>query len=121
MWNRLRSGHSPAAGSSGIELSESLNRISARAFEHCTSLEEILLPEGIEEIPPGAFYRCHSLRRVNLPSTLKKIGREAFAFCRQLSEIRIPESTLVEERAFAGCALDILPVIRDLSVSDAEL
>ncbi len=104
-----------------IELSESLNRISARAFEHCTSLEEILLPEGIEEIPPGAFYRCHSLRRVNLPSTLKKIGREAFAFCRQLSEIRIPESTLVEERAFAGCALDILPVIRGLSVSDAEL
>ncbi len=52
--------------------------IDERAFEKCTSLENITFGENIEKISSKAFNGCSALENIHLPSSLKYIGTGAF-------------------------------------------
>ncbi len=69
-----------------------VNIIEERTFDHCTLLEEIVLPDTIEEIKNHAFYHCESLSKINFPSNLLTIGDFSFAYCFSLKEFNVPAS-----------------------------
>ena len=103
-----------------------LKSMGMNAFQHCESLQHILLPEGIEDIPDNCFDGCGRIGEITLPSTLKKIGFEAFArtaivsaelpdglekigvnafFASNLESVNIPESCRNFNYAFVGTKL----------------
>ena len=71
---------------------DSVDTISAYAFAHCTSLEEVIIPDSVTEIPGCAFSACSSLKRINIPEHVTSLGTSAFAGCTSLESITLPES-----------------------------
>ena len=73
-------------------------RIHARAFSGCTSLEEISLPGAMgfvgADVEASTFKGCTSLRRVTIPEGVKGIESSAFRECTSLTEITIPKSVV---------------------------
>ncbi|MBQ3215645.1 MAG: leucine-rich repeat domain-containing protein [Oscillospiraceae bacterium] len=64
--------------------------ISKKAFQFCTSFNEIVLPDSIESIGAQAFKRCSELKKITLSDNLKTIGFEAFMFS-GITSISIPD------------------------------
>ena len=83
-----------------IELSDKLQVIEKRAFEHCCNLKYIIIPEGVKKIAERTFFRCKSLESIILPSSLEVIEKEAFAFCTGLKKVIISKNTHIEKSAF---------------------
>lgn len=76
-------------GISTITIPKSVKKISARAFEDCKELEEVILSDSIEEIEWRAFYRCKKLKSINLSESIHILGKEAFRQCENLEKIHI--------------------------------
>ncbi len=91
-----------------------VTQIRDRAFEGCSSLEEINLYEGLSYIGHYAFSGCSNLKDINIPSTIATIGIEAFKDCTTLTTFTVPKATeYVGEGFIAGCS-----GIKTLTVSD---
>jgi hypothetical protein len=110
-----------------VELVEGLETIELRAFQDCTSLENVFIPstvktigswafrgcnnlnhvklvEGLENIDDGAFQDCTSLENVFIPSTVNTIGYEAFSGCPKLIHVELVEGLKkICWWAFLGC------------------
>lgn len=77
-----------------IDLSEcNLKNIYRSTFDHCTSLETVILPDSVEYIDKGAFFNCSALKSIQLPSNITTINKDAFAFCESLTNIMFQGTT----------------------------
>ena len=75
-----------------------------RAFQGCTSLEEIILPQGVPQIGSSAFWGCTSLKNIEIPESINAIEAFAFDGCKSLKNIEIPKSVVsIGSYAFYGC------------------
>ena len=70
-----------------------LKNIYRSTFDHCTSLEIIILPDSVEYIDKGAFFNCSALKSIQLPSNITTINKDAFAFCESLTNIMFQGTT----------------------------
>ena len=100
--------------------------IGERAFEHCKSIEEVVLPKFLTSIGDSAFtgsglrtislpeslthigknaFAFSSLEKINIPSEVEKIPDSAFYFCMSLKEISFSEGIIsIDKEAFAQCS-----------------
>lgn len=75
-----------------IVLPKTLEKIGARAFAECESLERIVIPENVSEIGIMAFDECESLKEVTITSKVPvRIERSAFDIA-DGSLIHLPET-----------------------------
>lgn len=65
--------------------------INIYAFDHNTSINEVILPEGIKWLGGGAFMYCSNLRKINFPDSLEQIGGNCFQSC-GFTELVLPEN-----------------------------
>lgn len=80
-----------------------ITELGSRCFEHCLSLQQVVLPDGLRVIEKGAFNGCRALRRIQIPSTVEEIGEGAFANT-ALQGIVIPDSVeKLGTGAFENC------------------
>ena len=88
-----------------VSLPSTLQAIGQRAFTHCGSLEELIIPEGVTEIPIEMANYTTSLKTLKLPSTIKTIGQQAFRSSNLSNGIIVPEGcTEIVKYAFRGCS-----------------
>ncbi len=92
-----------------VKLPGSTEKIGAKAFFGCTSLETLAL-DGAVEIGDDAFFGCTSLSKITLPATLKRIGVRAFEGCTALAEIVFSATEMqgldAGNRAFFGAGAE---------------
>ena len=109
-----------------ITIPDGVTSIGFRAFDGCTSLEEMTIPsvgcfgdyfayqyipESLKkvtvtsgEIVNSAFSDCSNIETIILSGDIKSIGSHAFSGCTGLKEITIPNSvTSIDSYAFSGC------------------
>ena len=86
-----------------ITLPDSLQVISANAFDCCHSLRTLVIPENVIVIGMNAFYGCSSLRGVHFPASLSSIGDGAFMNCGYLSALDLPGICNIGDFAFKNC------------------
>ena len=108
-------------GCSSLEeviLPSTVNRFVAFCFNDCGSLKSIKIPEGVSKIGTMTFGGCSSLETVELPSTLKSTGFNAFRDCVSLKEIELPRGmTELNDGTFYGCkALERAELPKTLTV-----
>ena len=75
-----------------VEIPDSVTRIGANAFAHCTELCSVNIGNGVISINNHAFYDCDSLVSITIPDGVTSIGDYAFTDCDSLSTIVIPSS-----------------------------
>ncbi len=56
--------------------------INSRAFEKCSSLQNITIPSSVKEIGSYAFSSCSSLKTVVIPATVETLGQSIFSRCK---------------------------------------
>ncbi len=76
-----------------LSKNENFNIISARIFEKCSLLSEIIIPNNIKTIGSRAFRNCTSLKTLEIPSSVSEIGKNAFQGCTNLTLTVYPNST----------------------------
>lgn len=72
------------------------------------TITKIIIPEGVTTIESYAFAGLTALKEVVMPSTLTRIGTYAFYNCDKLTQINLENVKFINEKAFAGCALQDL-------------
>ena len=73
-------------------------------FEHCLSLEKVVLSKNIKSIECDTFRECESLKEIVIQNGVKKIGVNAFSYCKSLEEISLPSSVeVIEGSSFNDC------------------
>jgi hypothetical protein len=72
-------------------MSSPLARLKRGSFEHCTSLQTVIVSDGIERIGASVFNGCRSLRgfETSQSSRLTHISAQAFTGCRDLGTIAL--------------------------------
>ena len=92
------------AAITSLVLPNSLQEISANAFDGCVSLTEITFNDSLKVINYGAFYNCARLKSVVLPDGVTTVHDRAFAYCDQLQEFTIGKGMQsFHGRAYEGC------------------
>jgi hypothetical protein len=87
-----------------VILNDELEEIGEYAFNHCGSLNGILIPNSVRTIGMGAFYDCDGLTTITLGERLEEIGAMSFARCGSLQHIDIPNSVkILKWEAFDSC------------------
>lgn len=87
-----------------IDIPNSVKTIGIRAFNCCFSLESIDIPHGVTSINKGVFSSCRSLQVVDIPCSVTSIDDSAFSFCKSLRYVDIPSSvTSIGMFAFNAC------------------
>jgi len=101
----------PSADSHGL-LPTSLNKItitgnckiSARSFDDCKNLKEIIIGDSVYCIDKYAFWDCEGVEKLIIGSGVKEIQTAAFLECSSLKEVVIPNNvTMIENYAFSEC------------------
>ncbi|ELP84579.1 hypothetical protein EIN_171540 [Entamoeba invadens IP1] len=82
-----------------VSLSNTLEEIRARAFEHCYSLSVITIPDSVTFIGEKCFYSNLSLQQIKLPLALCNIGEEAFGMCTSLCSVTAPKRVLLSGKS----------------------
>ena len=78
-------------------------KIGAKAFDHNSDIQSIVIPKGVTEIGDHAFYYCRSLSHIEIPDGVTTIGAYAFSNC-IMPEINLPDSiTTIGDYAFQWC------------------
>jgi hypothetical protein len=99
------------------KLPASLNAIGAAAFEHCTSLNSIVIPAAVTVIHNDTFQDCSALQIMNLSDAITSIGSEAFMGCAALQKIYAGVGlTSIGPSAFQNCQSMALLSIRATNV-----
>ena len=79
--------------------------IGESAFQHCKTIEEVILPNSIHVIGANAFSYCNNLVSITLSSSLTEIGHDAFYNCTKLPMIVLPSSLKsIGYCAFQNCS-----------------
>ena len=79
-------------------------RITASAFENCTTLESVVFWADIKEIGAEAFRNCSALVEIAVPNETIRIGNYAFSGCVALKDLIIWGAPEIGDYAFAGCS-----------------
>lgn len=80
-----------------------VTKIGEKAFEHCNSIKEVVLPEFLIAVGDRAFCGS-SITTITLPKSLIHIGENAFAFSK-LEKINIPSKVeRIPDSAFYYCS-----------------
>ena len=108
-----------------IVVSEGIEYIFNRCFDHCISLESIQLPSTIKQF---SIINCESLKNVNFNGDVKKIESLSFEGCSSLETLVIPDNITIRgiaSGAFDGCTSlnsinipDNIRIIEDYTFSD---
>ena len=108
-----------------IVVSEGIEYIFNRCFDHCISLESIQLPSTIKQF---SFTNCESLKNVNFNGDVKEIESLSFEGCSSLETLVIPDNITIRgiaSGAFDGCTSlnsinipDNIRIIEDYTFSD---
>ena len=86
-----------------VDVSNSIDTISARSFEECVSLTEIA-GENVTTIEGQAFSECHSLTSFNFPN-LKDLQGYAFQNCTNLKNANLPKGlAMLPIKSFFACS-----------------
>ena len=91
----------------------SLTSIGVEAFRDCKALTTVIIP-GSCKLDFGAFRYCSNLSKVVLCSTLTTVPESAFEYCSNLTTVEMPAVTKIQPRAFYGCAMEEMPVCKNL-------
>ena len=70
-----------------VYISNSVEYISWRAFQDCTSLESVTLGNSLSYIYGNAFQGCTALTNVVIPASVETIGPNAFKNCTLLTSV----------------------------------
>lgn len=74
-------------------LPEGMTSLGGKAFQNCTSLQEVYLPNSITKFTGNdTFDNCQSLRHLTLPNKLESTGGYTFRNCQSLEEIYLPDT-----------------------------
>ena len=98
---------------------DSVTQIGRLAFEHCTSLIDIVLPDTLSLMYGNAFNYCESLKRIVIPEGIKCLPYELFQYCVSLEYVYLPASTVEIDyylELFVGCAS-----LKKIEVSEESL
>ncbi len=107
------------SGIVNLTVPENVTFIGNKAFENCTSLEEVKILCKNGSIGDFAFYYCNNLKKLQISSGITSVGQYAFYDCDGLASVKIPESVkTIGERAFSNCN-NLLTVV--ISAFDAEI
>ncbi len=88
-----------------LEVSDTVKRICACAFEGCTGLLSISVPYTTTEIGDSAFEGCSKVRSISIKGGVTRIGESAFRGCSGVISVTIPDSVeQIGDRAFYGCS-----------------
>ena len=83
---------------------DSVNSISLRAFQDCSSLASITIPDSVTSIGFSAFSSCKNLTNATIGNSVTNIDNYAFMNCTSLPSVTIPNSvTNIGYEAFYGC------------------
>lgn len=64
-----------------VKMSDEVEVIGAKAFEHCSNLESITFSSNLKSIHINAFLGCTSLGEVLIPQSVEYIHEWAFSHC----------------------------------------
>lgn len=64
----------------------------------------VTIPESVNKIGARAFANCSSLQSVVIPNSVTVIGEYAFCSCKSLTSIKIPENAFLSSYAFRSCS-----------------
>ena len=79
--------------------------IGRSAFEHNTTITQVVLPDTLQTIGKNAFRGCSGLTQIVLPYTVQTIGNSAFRGCSGLAQIVFPDTLqTIGSNAFRGCS-----------------
>ena len=98
---------------------DSVTQIGRLAFEHCTSLVDIILPDTLTLIYDNAFNYCESLKRIVIPEGIKCLPYELFQHCTSLEYVYLPASTIEIDchfELFVGCTS-----LKNIDISEDSL
>ena len=85
-------------------IKEGVRIICDKAFQFCSSLNDIVIPDSVTSIGDKAFYRCSSLTSFVIPNGVTRIGNRTFCGCESLVEVVIPDSvTSIGTWTFCAC------------------
>lgn len=86
-----------------LEIPAGITDISARAFEGCDSIKEIVLGADVKTVGAMAFYECKNVDSITLSDGVEKISEYAFFACENVKEIVIPAGVTVADDALRSC------------------
>ncbi len=87
-----------------VFLGEELRVIGDRAFKHCISLKEVVIPNRVESIGESAFEGCINLESVVIGNWVGWIKDNAFLNCTSLRTVELGERVeYIYDGAFIGC------------------
>ena len=87
-----------------VTIPESVTKIGISAFKGCSELRELTIRAGIAAMEDEVFADCQSLSLLILPEHITKIGRSSFKNCKNLTSVTIPaQMTGIGSSAFQGC------------------
>jgi len=97
-----------ALGISAVTFPDSLETISAHAFENCANMNGIIFGNGLEVIEDYAFAGCGEINpAITLPVSLSALGEGSFRNCNKVTTLTIPISVNAVAHnavpAFDGC------------------
>jgi len=75
------------SASGNVSIAESVTKIGALAFNHCTGLSSISIPNSVTIIGTLAFEYCDKLTSVTIPSSVTELWYGVFRYCEYLTSV----------------------------------